>query len=303
MKTLKKYLVGLFIVITVTMALLNSMIESVFDTVAVNITDERMMKLVLILYFTATIVVLVLGVIIFVRLVSKKIEKENIRYSQERSMLVANITHDLKTPITTIMGFSKALYDDEVTDRTEKKELLNSIYGKSKKVNELLDLMFQYTKLDGLDYEMKLQEQDVGRLIKEVIALHYNEFEEKNIEINIEIPGKSIKRNLDNVEFCRAISNLLINAYRHNKSGNKVVIRLEEDVGIRITVADNGQNISDEMKEVIFNPFICGDESRNSKGGSGLGLAITKKIVENHGGRIFIDSDIDGYTKGFVVQF
>lgn len=302
MKTLKKYLISLFIVITVTMALLNSMIESVFDTVSVNITDKRMMELVLILYFTATILVLVLGVIMFVRLVSKKIEKENIRYSQERSMLFANITHDLKTPITTIMGFSKALYDDEVTDETEKKEILNSIYGKSKKVNELLDLMFQYTKLDGLDYEMKLQEQDVGRLIKEVIALHYNEFEEKNIEINIEIPGKSIKRNLDNVQFSRVISNLLINAYRHNKSGNKVVIRLEEDEGIRIIVADNGENISDEMKDVIFNPFICGDESRNSKGGSGLGLAITKKIVEKHGGRIFIDSDIDGYTKGFVVQ-
>lgn len=302
MKTLKKYLVSLFIAITVTMALLNSMIESVFDTVAVNITDHRKMELVLILYFAATILVLVLGVIIFVRLVSKKIEKESIRYSQERSMLFANITHDLKTPITTIMGFSKALYDDKIIDETEKKELLNSIYGKSKKVNELLDLMFQYTKLDGLDYGIKLQEQDVGRLIKEVIALHYNEFEEKNIEINIEIPGKSIKRNLDNVEFSRAISNLLINAYRHNKSGNKVVIRLEEDEGIRILVADNGENIDDEMKEAIFNPFMCGDESRSSKGGSGLGLAITKKIVEKHGGRIFIDSDIDGYTKGFVVQ-
>ncbi len=302
MKTLKKYLISLFIVITFTMALLNSMIESIFNTVAVNITDEHIMGLVLISYFFATILILALGVIIFVHLVSKKIEKENIRYSQEKSMLFANITHDLKTPITTIMGFSKALYDEEVTDEIEKKELLNSIYGKSKRVNELLDLMFQYTKLDGLDYEMKLQEQDVGRLIKEVIAHHYNEFEEKNIEINIEIPGKSIKRKLDNVEFSRAISNLLVNAYRHNKSGNKVVIRLEEDEAIKIVVADNGENINDEMKEVIFNPFISGDESRNSKGGSGLGLAITKKIVEKHGGSIFIDFEIEGYTKGFVVQ-
>ena len=301
MKTLKKYLIGIFIALTVAMAFLNSIIESVFNTVASNITNEHIMRLALILYFTAVILVLVIGVILFVHLISKKIKEENIRYNQERNMLFANIAHDLKTPITTIMGFSKALYD-EVVDETEKKELLNSIYGKSKRVNELLDLMFQYSKLDGLDFEMKLQELDVGRLIRETIALYYNEFEGKNIEINIEIPEKPIKLNLDNVEFSRAISNLIINAYRHNKPGSKVAIHLEEDDGIKIIVADNGENIDDEMKKAIFNPFICGDESRNSKEGSGLGLAITKKIVEKHGGEIFIDSNIDGYTKAFVIQ-
>jgi len=301
MKALKKYLTFIFIAITVAMALMNSIIESVFSTVVAKITNEYMMGLTLILYFSAIILVLVIGIILFVRLISKKIKEENIRYNKERSMLFANIAHDLKTPITTIMGFSKALYD-EVVDETQKKELLNSIYGKSKRVNELLDLMFQYAKLDGLDFEMRLQELDVGRLIRETIALYYNEFEGKNIEINIEIPEKPIKLNLDNVEFSRAISNLVINAYRHNKPGSKVAIRLEEDDGIKIIVADNGENINDEMKKAIFNPFTCGDESRSSKEGSGLGLAITKKIVEKHGGKIFIDSNVDGYTKAFVIK-
>ncbi|MCB2343078.1 sensor histidine kinase [Clostridium estertheticum] len=301
MKTLKKHLIVIFITLTVAMAFLNSIINSVFNTIAENITNEYMMGLALIIYFIAVILVLVIGAILFVHLISKKIKEENIRYNKEKNILFANIAHDLKTPITTIMGFSKALYD-EVVDETEKKELLNSIYGKSKRVNELLDLMFQYAKLDGVDFEMKLQELDVGRLIRETIALYYNEFEGKSIEINIEMPEKPIKLNLDNVEFSRAISNLIINAYRHNKPGSKVAVRLEEDDGIKIIVADNGENIDDEMKEAIFNPFICGDESRNSKEGSGLGLAITKKIVEKHGGKIFIDSNIDGYTKGFVVQ-
>lgn len=301
MKTLKKNLIGIFIALTVTMTFLNSIIESVFNTVTANIKNEYVMGLALILYFIAVILVLVIGVILFVHMISKKIKEENIRYNQERNMLFANIAHDLKTPITTIMGFSKALYDEVVVE-TEKKELLNSIYGKSIRVNELLDLMFQYAKLDGLDFEMKLQELDVGRLIRDTIALYYNEFEGNNIEINIEIPEKPIKLSLDNVEFSRAISNLIINAYRHNKPGSKVAIRLEENDGIKIIVADNGENIDDDMKEVIFNPFICGDESRNSKEGSGLGLAITKKIVEKHGGKIFIDSNIDGYTKAFVIQ-
>jgi len=301
MKTLKKYLIHIFIVITVVMALLNSAIENIFDTAAANITSKGMMALALILYLTAVLIVLAVGCLIFVRKTSKKVEEENIRYNQERNMLFANISHDLKTPITTIMGFSKALYDD-VVNEAEKKELLNSIYEKSKKVNELLDLMFQYTKLNGLDFEMKREETDVGRILKEITALYYNEFEQRNMEVNIEIPEKPIKRNLDRVEFSRAISNLIINAYRHNKIGSKVAIRLEEDDLIKVIVADNGESIRAEMQEEIFNPFICEDESRNSKGGSGLGLAITKKIIEKHGGKIYIDSNIDGYTKGFVIE-
>jgi len=122
------------------------------------------------------------------------------------------------------------------------------------------------------------------------------------MEINIEIPEKPIKRNLDRVEFSRAISNLIINAYRHNKIGSKVAIRLEENDWIKVIVADNGESIRDDLQEEIFNPFVCEDESRNSNGGNGLGLAITKKIIEKHGGKIYIDSNIDGYTKGFVIE-
>lgn len=301
MEKLKKYLIGIFIGITVPMAILNSIIDSIFDSIATNITNEFMMIVALILYLCAGILVLGCGVALFVYLTSKKIKEENIRYNQERSMLFANIAHDLKTPMTTIMGFSKALHDDVVKEN-EKKELLDSIYGKSKRVNELLDLMFQYAKLDGTNFEMKLEEIDLGRLIRETTALHYNEFERKNIEINIEIPEKPIKKNLDSLEFSRAISNLIINGYRHNKTGSKVDIILEEDNGIKIIVADNGEKINDEVKKTIFNPFICGDESRNSKEGSGLGLAITKKIVEKHGGKIYIDSNIEGYTKAFVIK-
>lgn len=304
MEKLKKYLIVVFIGITVPMAILNSIIDSIFDYVTANITNEVMMIVSLILYLGAGILILGCGVVLFVYLTSKKIKEESIRYNQERSMLFANIAHDLKTPITTIMGFSKALHDD-VVEEMGKKELLDSIYEKSKRVNELLDLMFQYAKLDGTNFEMKLEEIDLGRLIRGAIALHYNEFERKNIEINIEIPENPIKKNLDTIEFSRAISNLIINAYRHNKPESKVAIALEKDDGnndIKIIVADNGEDIDAEMKKTIFNPFICGDESRNSKEGSGLGLAITKKIVEKHGGKIYIDSNIVGYTKAFIIK-
>jgi signal transduction histidine kinase len=71
---------------------------------------------------------------------------------------------------------------------------------------------------------------------------------------------------------------------------------------VRIVIADNGKDISTDQEETIFDPFICADESRNSRNGSGLGLAITKKIIEKHRGLIYITHEIKGYTKGFVVE-
>ncbi len=88
-------------------------------------------------------------------------------------------------------------------------------------------------------------------------------------------------------EFSRALSNLIINAYRHNPENAKVMIQLENNIGVKITIADNGYAINDDT---IFDPFVCDDESRSTMGGSGLGLAIAKKIIEQHGGRLYVDS-------------
>lgn len=219
MKELKNYIIILFIAITLSIALLNSLANDVYDVVAVKITDPSLFTVALSFYLIISVGIYALFIVLFVTLISQRIEKENTRYNQQRSMLFANITHDLKTPLTSIMGFSKALHDGEAKSEKQQRELCGTIYNKSVKVNELLDLMFQYTKLDTLDYKMKLEEQDLGRLLRETIALYYDEFEKRDIEIIIEIPTK-----------------------------------------------------------------------------------LTLKKVEKHAGTIYLDSHIDGYTKGFVIQ-
>jgi signal transduction histidine kinase len=302
MNELKKYIMKRFIIIVFLLCVVNSMIDSLFNELTKNVTNKCIMVMLLIGYFLIAILSFIAFSTWFMKLVNKKICDTNTQINKNQNMLFANMIHDLKTPITTIMGFSKALNDGEILEEQEKKNALNSVYTKSIRVNELINLFFAYSKLDASDYDLKLEEQNICRIIKETIASYYEGFEEKCIEVDIDIPGEAIIGKVDYIEISRAFSNLLVNAYTHNDENSKVLISVDCDKYVRIIIADNGKDISADKEEEIFEPFVCEDESRNSKNGSGLGLSITKKIVEKHGGRIYIDRNLKGYTKAFVIE-
>ena len=101
----------------------------------------------------------------------------------------------------------------------------------------------------------------------------------------------------------RVISNLLINAYKHNEKGTNILVRVSVQGDIaRITVADNGEVIDKEVASTIFEPFAKGDAARSGGKGTGLGLAIANLVVKKHGGRLYIEDNMDGFTKGFVMD-
>ena len=109
---------------------------------------------------------------------------------------------------------------------------------------------------------------------------------------------------VDSVQFRRVINNLLNNALRHNPPGTKVWIKAEaEDGEAAIRVCDSGNAIPPDVARYIFDPFVLGDESRNSKGGSGLGLSIAQKVVAMHGGSLRLEQgEWEEYTKAFVIR-
>jgi len=302
MEKLKKYIVTYFILFAFTLSVVESILNSCLDEVSNYIKDNKAFIIVLAIYIVLCIGTFILFSKLFVVAINRKIVEETQRQNNERNLLYANIVHDLKTPMTVILGFSQALKENRVKEE-EKAELINSIYEKAKKSDELLNILFQYAKFDTSNYQMHFEQHDICRIVRDEVALFYELFEAKQMEVAVEILDKSIIKNIDNVEFTRAISNLLSNACRHNEKGCKVLIRLQEEHNkVKVLVADNGDVISKELESNLFEPFVCADESRNSRGGSGLGLAITKKIVEKHGGHIYIDSNIEKYTKGFVIE-
>lgn len=302
MKELQKSIIKYFIIFAFALSVVESMLYSCLDEISKYIKDSGAFTVVLVLFFVLCTGTFILFSIWFAAVIRRKIIEETNRQVNERNILYANIVHDLKTPMTIILGFSQALQEKRVKEE-EKEELLHSIYEKAKKSDELLNILFQYTKLSTSDYQLHFEQQDICRIVRDTAALFYELFEGKQMEVTVEIPEKSIMKELDQVEFTRAISNLLTNAIRHNENGCKVLIKLQEERNkVLVTVADNGGSIPKELSATLFEPFVCEDKSRNSRGGNGLGLAIANKIVEKHGGHLYIDSNMEEYTKGFVIQ-
>lgn len=234
--------------------------------------------------------------------VSVYIEDETRKQIKKQNQLFANIAHDLKSPMTVVIGLSRAL-EEGVTTREEEQELIHAITAKSKHIDKVINLMFQYAKMESSSYKLNKTSVNIVRLLKELVAQRYNQFEEKKIEIDLKIPDYEILVDIDELEISRAIDNIISNAIIHNGKNTKVQIGLEkkEDF-IEIWVADTGIEISKELENKIFEPFVCTEESRNIKGGSGLGLAISKKIIEMHEGRVYIKRDLIEYTKAFMVR-
>lgn len=268
-----------------------------------------LLRLLIILIFLVLILVSVLpylaGAFYYYRVVTKKVnelieeEKEQqLEYDRRRNLLLSDIAHDIKTPITTLCSYSRALSDDLVQGK-KRQEYLDAIYNKSMRMNELITLLFEYVKMDSSGFELHKEPGNLGEILRESIAPLYSDFEDKKIELLVEIPETPVPYNVDKVQMARAVTNLLTNAVRYGREGGKALVLLDE---YTITVADDGMEIDKEFAEHIFEPFSRADKARSTKGGSGLGLSIASKIVKMHGGKLVLNCEYGhGYTKAFQI--
>ncbi len=242
----------------------------------------------------------------------KKIEKaqneKRLEYEKKRNLMLSDIAHDLRTPITTVNGYARALSDGMVPE-DKKQEYLDRIMAKSERINDLITYLFDYVKTDSEGFELHKEKTDVCELLRKCVALHYEDMEDAGMEPYVIIPEEPVSLMLDRLQFSRTITNLIVNAVRHNKEGTAIAVAMEkEDDRIRICIADNGDRIEEKTAEHIFEPFITGDESRNSRGGTGLGLSIAKKIMQLHGYDLMLlqqpalkdDPLLGGYEKAFI---
>ena len=262
----------------------------------INLTARD--ELILLVFLLAMLILILLpsaiGAVYYTTIVLKRLRrleaaerKKLDEYNQRRNLMLSDIAHDLRTPITTVSGYAKALADGMVP-KERVPEYLDSIQKKSERMNELISLLFDYVRLDSDGFKLAKEKTDVCELLRETAAVLYQDVEDKGDTFDIDIPEEAIVLELDRMQFSRVISNLITNAVKHNESGTEIglFVRNREDEDIRIIVADTGKMIPDDKKDTIFDPFVMGDESRQSKGGSGLGLSIARKVVEMHGSKI-----------------
>lgn len=220
-----------------------------------------------------------------------KIEKEKKRLEETKQKMLVDLSHDLRTPITTVQGYVEALQLGIITEKSERERTLNVIYNKIRIIAVLTEDIFELSKLEHSDYPFEIHPTDVSEFIRELLVEYYDLFQAKRLILQYQIPFKEVIAPINNRLLSRAISNIISNALQYNTAGTTVFVSLIEDESkVYINIIDNGIGIPEDMKQSIFDAFVRVDDSRENNGGSGLGLTIAKHIVEKHGGKISLES-------------
>ncbi len=216
-----------------------------------------------------------------------------------RSDFVANVSHELKTPLTSIKGFVETLLESALDDKENNRNFLRIIQDHAERLNNLVNDLLSLSHLESKDITLNKQDFDLRRKAEEVILGFSSQLKKKGIEVKNELPAElSVKADKERVG--QVLTNLLDNAIKFNKERGSVRLYSQKSDGkLKVVVEDSGIGIPEKDIPRIFERFYRVDKARSRElGGTGLGLSIVKHIVELHGGSVGVES-----TEGFGSKF
>ena len=228
------------------------------------------------------------------------IEKEKAailaKNEQLRSNLLRAISHDLRTPLTSIIGYLELLSGKVEIPAEMQKKYIDIAYAKSKRLEKLIEDLFGFTKMNYGKVAMHVSKVDIVKLLSQLLEEFYPSFKDKNLsyELQSNVPGKVITA--DGNLLARLFDNLINNAIKYGADGKRVLVQIhaEEEV-VTVSVTNYGYVIPADELPLLFNKFYRVEQSRSTNtGGTGLGLAIAKNIADMHGGTIQVTSDLNG---------
>lgn len=222
---------------------------------------------------------------------------------RQKNELITNVAHDLRTPLTTIVGYLELIKDDTALSKEDVHKYSGIAYEKSIRLQEMMDDLFEFTKLDNADIKLNKSMINLSGLIMQMTDEFYPSFKDCNITPIVDLPEDNIYVQGDGQLLARVFDNLISNALKYGYHNTDLKIEVSGDEKYAtVKVINHGDTIAPEDIPLLFNKFYRTDSSRNSKtGGTGLGLAITKNIVDLHHGDISVTSD-DQITT-FIVKF
>lgn len=223
---------------------------------------------------------------------NKKNEKER-KTEKTKNELITNVSHDLRTPLTSIMGYIGLVKDKKYVDDAQMDEYMTIAYNKSEKLKILIDDLFEYTKLTNETITLNKEEVALNELLNQLTEELVPIFEENNLIVEREISKEKLIVNVDINKILRVFENLIMNAIKYSNKPSIVKVRLYKDKSdVIVSIENQGPQIPKEDLEKLFERLYRQDKSRTSStGGSGLGLAIAKNIVLLHGGKIWAECE------------
>lgn len=209
--------------------------------------------------------------------------RERVQFQHEQQQAIANMSHDLRTPLTSILGYIQLAEAKDASD-DEKKELLMIAKNRAKRLEALLKDFFELSVIESVDYHLKFERINIRNIALDVLMSFYDRFNENNMEPIIQMPEHDVVIISDDSAVTRVIENLVSNAINHSK-GNIIISLEEQDSMARLVIKNDAQTLTEQDVKLMFDRFYMADESRLGNS-TGLGLSIAKSLMEKMGGMI-----------------
>lgn len=238
--------------------------------------------------------------------IRKLMDKER-EAERTKNELITNVAHDLRTPLTSIIGYLELLSGKVALPPEMQKKYIDIAYGKAKRLEKLLEDLFGFTKLNYGKISMHVSKVDIIKLLSQLLEEAYPNFADKGLsyELQSNVPAKIITA--DGNLLARLFDNLINNAIKYGADGKRVLVKVHAgSETVQVSVTNYGYVIPAEELPLIFDKFYRVEQSRSTHtGGTGLGLAIVKNIVDMHGGMVNVKSDLNGtvFTVTLQVDF
>ncbi|MFJ7666809.1 sensor histidine kinase [Lysinibacillus sp. NPDC097195] len=230
---------------------------------------------------------------------SQELEHKFIQERQiekEKNELITNISHDLRTPLTSIIGYLKLIKDGQYRHQEQLHEYFETIYSKSSRLKHLIDELFEFSRLSSPDVKLNLSRIDMTGLLQQIIGEYIPIFEEQQLTVEKSLTDEDIYVVIDIEKMVRVYENLFINAIKYSQKPSEILISFEaEEHTTILKVSNRIENPPKESINKMFERFFKGDNARKDAQGTGLGLSIAKRIMELHHGDIYAE-----YKNGWI---
>lgn len=222
----------------------------------------------------------------------RELEKERKKQEDSNRKMLANISHDLKTPLTVILGYSEMIRNQEGISLDSIQQKVEKIYRKTTDVLEMINIFFDLVKIESGELALEMQTLDLCEIARNEILNYYDMLQEGGFQVEIDIPEDEIPVDADKQAVKRILANLIQNAIKYGADGRYLRLGItQRGDDVLIQVEDRGKGIIEDSQDKIFERLVTLEDSRNKKyQGSGLGLTITKRLVEAMGGSIRVKS-------------
>ncbi|KRL41705.1 sensor histidine kinase [Liquorilactobacillus nagelii] len=229
--------------------------------------------------------------------------KEERQIEHSKDELITNVSHDIRTPLTSIIGYLGLIEDQQYHSQEELLKYTHTAFVKARQMKTLADDLFEYTKVRQSTTPLNLSTIDLKQLLEQLAVSFELESQKKQMVISTDFETGPIKMEADSQKLVRVFNNLITNAFKYGTGGGQLILKAHHvsETMIEVVVANDGQPIPKESLKKLFDRFYRVESSRSKEtGGSGLGLAIAQSIVELHHGKIRAESN-ENWTQ-FIIE-